>query len=497
MELEKLRLEKDKIINLQNNYFEKILKELTLYKQQITVYKEKLEKAQNNINELNIELKLSQEEIINKKIEIDKLRSELIKAEDEIYNLTQNNPYSKLELIKDLKEVYIQANDDEAEELLDEILDGIDIIEEKISYTDMIFIMYLCYIYDRLQVLLSVSAMANSYYSNQSKEVKLLKIVSQEENSKVYNNVEECTQSYIEKNSDLFKDLDIKIKERIIETLYDMSYKYFNSVEIENNIDKNDKTISIKAWVKEENNSLWKLVNGIYSDKNKTMYLSENLIKILGVKVQEYDELYNNLLDFFIKNNLGKSLLIFNKIIENTNALKYYNRMQSITLLFIGYLIKRSSFGAQKIINSTDIGISYDVILYKRLSEGRGFIEYLTEHRDSLNLIDPLVKGEIIVRIIEISKVGSGKYKTGKVINQEEYDSGNLNAESEIKKMGYSTSLTREERWNILKNKAIPRLGKYKVMGHISFLIKMNKGREIMSNAVNEWTYDLERLRNL
>ncbi len=33
------------------------------------------------------------------------------------------NPYTKLELIKDLKETYIKASDDEAEEIfLDEIL---------------------------------------------------------------------------------------------------------------------------------------------------------------------------------------------------------------------------------------------------------------------------------------------------------------------------------------------------------------------------------------
>ena len=63
--------------------------------------------------------------------------------------------------------------------------------------------------------------------------------------------------------------------------------------------------------------------------------------------------------------------------------------------------------------------------------------------------------------------------------------------------MGYSTSLTREERWNILKNKAVPKLGKAKVMGHISFLIKMNRNRSIMANAVNEWKYDLEKLAKL
>ena len=150
-----------------------------------------------------------------------------------------------------------------------------------------------------------------------------------------------------------------------------------------------------------------------------------------------------------------------------------------------------------KIINSGDIGVSADTILYKKLSEGRNYIEYLTEYRDSLEFIDPKVKGDIIVRMINVSKESSRKNKTTVVSNQEEFDGGNLNAESEIKKMGYSTSLSRAERWNILKNKAIPKLGKAKVIGHINFLIKMNKGRSIMENAVNEWRYDLDRLQSL
>ena len=70
----------------------------------------------------------------------------------------------------------------------------------------------------------------------------------------------------------------------------------------------------------------------------------------------------------------------------------------------------------------------------------------------------------------------------------------NLNEESELKKLGYSSSLSRVERWNILKNKAIPKLGKVKVESHIRWLIKMNINRANRSNAVNEWQHDLEKL---
>ncbi len=596
----------------------------------------------------------------------------------------------------------------------------------------MMVIMYLSYIYDRLQVILGTSSMANNYYSSLNKEAKLLKIISQEENCKPYARIDESTQSYISKEKDLFNKLDIKLKKRIIENLYDMSYKTFNGVYKESDMELEDSTINIKAWVKEENDVSWKLINAIYSQKNERIYLPENMIKILGLKINkneiytnvelidfnirrikevfleekcevlksymdgngecenqntfielsnfnitsstitlndaynillislfyrmqnifinrsnylkdiyysetleskfirglanelninegskinlpsttflmynkdkiinieqdikikafnlinlyffeqfdniiiskdnnykncihdknnlkigagylEYsntdgskkyylikdkccnecntvyintdkynkinidvlgyklspakidiiknnEHLYNSLLNYFIDNNIEKAIIIFNKIIEDIDILKSFNNMQKITLLFIGYLIKRTTLGATKIINSGDINTSVDTILYKKLSEGRDYIKYLNEYRNSLRLIDPKVKNEIIDKIFTMYKCIDQTKKDNMIINQADFDNNNLNAESEIKKMGYSTSLSKVDRWNILTNKAIPCLGKAKVMGHIGFLIKMNKNRSNMSNAVREWTYDLERLQTL
>lgn len=747
MELEKLKLEKEKIVNLQNNYFDKLLSKINEYEKEVKNYKLMLKNLENKINQLTLDIKLKDEEVVENKRKITELRSELTKAEDEICNLRAMNPYTKLELIKDLKEAYIRTNDDEAEGILDEILEQINIIEDKISEDDMMVIIYLSYIYDRLQVILGTSSIANNYYSSLNKEAKLLNIISQEENCKPYASMDECTQSYISKEKDLFKKLDIKLKKRIIETLYDMSYKTFNEVYKESYMELGDSTVNIKAWVKEENDLSWKLISGIYSYKNDRIYLPENMIKVLGVKlnksqgdidedllnlkireikemflaeeyeilktymeftsgdkaknifielanfditlstiakenaynllliasfysmqnilinkssylkeiyhsetmegklirrivnelkvsegskvdlpitiflmynkdkiisieedikrkafklinlyfydkfdniivsknnnfkncrhdknylrrrngylessnisgdkkyyllrdkscdecntvyinidkynkindeligyklspakieiiesnnelksnanlekVKKYKTLYNSLLEYFIQDNLGKSLLTFNNIIEDINALKYYNRIQKITLLFIGYLIKKSTFGATKIMSSGDIGVSTDTILYKKLSEGRNYIGYLTKYRDSLELIDPKVKNEIIVKLTGLYKEGGRKYKTTEVINKEDFDGGKLNAESEIKKMGYSTSLSRMERWRILKDKAVPKLGKAKVIGHIRFLIKMNKNRSGMFNAVSEWEYDLEKLYKL
>ncbi|WP_297994547.1 hypothetical protein [uncultured Clostridium sp.] len=732
MNLEKLKIEKNKIINLHNDYFNRLINEIILLKKEITDYKFKIDESQTTINQLTLEIELKDEELVKNKRKITELRSELTNAENEIYNLRTTNTYTKLELIKDLKEAYIKFRDYEVEEILDEILEEINIIEDKISEDDMMVIMYLSYIYDRLQVILGTSSMANNYYSSLNKEAKLLKIISQEENCKPYARIDESTQSYISKEKDLFNKLDIKLKKRIIENLYDMSYKTFNGVYKESDMELEDSTINIKAWVKEENDVSWKLINAIYSQKNERIYLPENMIKILGLKINkneiytnvelidfnirrikevfleekcevlksymdgngecenqntfielsnfnitsstitlndaynillislfyrmqnifinrsnylkdiyysetleskfirglanelninegskinlpsttflmynkdkiinieqdikikafnlinlyffeqfdniiiskdnnykncihdknnlkigagylEYsntdgskkyylikdkccnecntvyintdkynkinidvlgyklspakidiiknnEHLYNSLLNYFIDNNIEKAIIIFNKIIEDIDILKSFNNMQKITLLFIGYLIKRTTLGATKIINSGDINTSVDTILYKKLSEGRDYIKYLNEYRNSLRLIDPKVKNEIIDKIFTMYKCIDQTKKDNMIINQADFDNNNLNAESEIKKMGYSTSLSKVDRWNILTNKAIPCLGKAKVMGHIGFLIKMNKNRSNMSNAVREWTYDLERLQTL
>lgn len=735
MNLEKLKIEKNKLIDLQTDYFNRLINEIILFEKEITDYKSKLDESQNTINQLTLELKLREQEIMDNKREIQELRIELNKTEDEIYNLRATNHYNK-EMLNDLKEAFAEENDDETENILDELLEEINDIENEISYEDMMFIIYLCYIYDKLKLILSKSTMASSYYSSNSKESKLLKIVSQEEHIKIYNSIEECTQNYIKKETDLFKTLSIKLKERIVGILYDMSYKCFENVYNENNIERNDTVVNIKCWVRDKENLVWKLVSATYSAKQRKIYMPKNMIDILNLSQQEsilinesfekikniflneessklkklmrttsekkereifsdianlniseetldlnkaytlllisifyrrhenllsnseylrsliqtddiesklihilkeettlklggvislparlfidkykekikyidkdvkskvielvnsifykecnnvlsyenlinvcyYDNstlnldtryvkafngyeykyvlcnshvcfkcnsiyikqktmrkiegkldgfeiivnpkitkknninkkdnlkeketaitLYNTIINEYRINNIMKALRTYNNIIENKEIIKYYNKNQRITLLFIGYLIKGNTYGSTEILEAGDIGMSVDTILYRRLYNGTGFKSYLNEYKNSIAFIDPYVREKILYNIKELNNDKEDEFKLLS-FNQNELDSNKLNPESEIKKMGYSTSLTREERWNILKNKAVPKLGKAKVIGHISFLVKMNKGRSVMFNAVSEWEYDLERLIKL
>lgn len=72
-----------------------------------------------------------------------------------------------------------------------------------------------------------------------------------------------------------------------------------------------------------------------------------------------------------------------------------------------------------------------------------------------------------------------------------------LNPQSELNKLGYSIKESRVNREKILKSKAIPLLGKMNVINHIKWLIKFNGSRSGMENAIHEWKYDLEMLKNL
>lgn len=71
---------------------------------------------------------------------------------------------------------------------------------------------------------------------------------------------------------------------------------------------------------------------------------------------------------------------------------------------------------------------------------------------------------------------------------------GNLSSESIIKSLGYDVRKSRDERWRILQMVIIPKLGREKVIKHLSFLVRLNKSKKQMEHAVYEWEYDIRRL---
>lgn len=75
-----------------------------------------------------------------------------------------------------------------------------------------------------------------------------------------------------------------------------------------------------------------------------------------------------------------------------------------------------------------------------------------------------------------------------------------LNAESRLRQLGYRfTGLSPAQRWQILRDKAVPELGLREVANTIAWLCRMRRkqrnGQHHYRNAISGWEHDLERLR--
>ena len=132
---------------------------------------------------------------------------------------------------------------------------------------------------------------------------------------------------------------------------------------------------------------------------------------------------------------------------------------------------------------------------FNRLLKNKNYLEYWNNNFSSLD-IDEKVKLSIFNRINNITGFNQVKTNNSRLLSTE-FDSKSLNEESQLKKLGYSSTISRSERENILKNKAIPQLGKARVRSHIEWLINMNKNKSTMKNSIIEWRYDLERLSRM
>ena len=241
--------------------------------------------------------------------------------------------------------------------------------------------------------------------------------------------------------------------------------------------------------------------------KKLSNYLNEYslVIKELQIGVEESKEEikserikeYENIISSFRIGKHIESLRYLNLLLGSRKVIARLNKIQLTTLLFITYYLKGRNYTPSELlrkINFTDT--DYEKHIYDKLINLNDFRNYLDVYKNKLILIDERVKDKIIWELDQSAlRISKQKKNT---INISVSDLGNnLNEESELKKLGYSSSLSRVERWNILKNKAIPKLGKVKVESHIRWLIKMNINRANRSNAVNEWQYDLEKLSKI
>ncbi len=124
-----------------------------------------------------------------------------------------------------------------------------------------------------------------------------------------------------------------------------------------------------------------------------------------GSKKKNYIYSYRAIINAFNSDNFERARLIYNKIIFKNEAIKSFNKYQNITLLFVGYILKKQinqdNIKEYKFIkNNFNIGKNIESILYEKLSEGVNLSSYLEKYRNSITYIDPKVKGKILKEII-------------------------------------------------------------------------------------------------
>ena len=353
--------------------------------------------------------------------------------------------------------------------------------------------------------------------------IVLLKLMYSEKKVKANEMISIPVKKFISYKRSVLNELNEVIRDKVMTLINEMHNDYSDYVVMYNkginkchndNFEVKNREIFIKVKKDNEFKYIFTQVNSCSKCNlpyisNKRMkklsnYLNEYslVIKELQIGVEESKEEikserikeYENIISSFRIGKHIESLRYLNLLLDNGQVIGRLNKVQLTTLLFITYYLKGQNYTPNDLLRKINFKKNdYEKNIYEKLINLHEFKYYLEVYKNKLELIDERVKDKII-RELEQSALRINEQK--KKVNTNDLGN-NLNEESELKKLGYSSSLSRVERWNILKNKAIPKLGKVKVESHIRWLIKMNINRANRSNAVNEWQYDLEKLSKI
>ena len=477
------------------------------------------QKAQGLKSESIIKIEECEEDIIDE-IESAYLRDDKdLKNEirEKISKIEEGFKGISLNKIKKAKDKLYSFN--EKEDVLD-FLTNYKLSDDLIDEKQVNSLLFISLFYGILADVLRLSPYLKEYINVKKDILVLLRLMYSEKKVKSNEMVSIPVKKFISHKGSILSELDDVIRDKVITLIKEM-YKCYSDYAVmynkginkclNDNFEVKNREIFIKVKKDNEVKYICTLVNACikcnlpYISNKKMKKLSSHLneysfvIKELQMKVEESKEEikserikeYENIISSFRIGNHLESLRYLNELLGSRKVIARLNKIQLTTLLFITYYLKGRNYTPSELlrkINFTDT--DYEKHIYDKLINLNDFRNYLDVYKNKLILIDDRVKDKII-RELQQSALRINERKNKVTTN----DLGNnLNEESELKKLGYSSSLSRVERWNILKNKAIPKLGKVKVESHIRWLIKMNINRANRSNAVNEWQHDLEKL---
>lgn len=298
-------------------------------------------------------------------------------------------------LIKLLRESYLKEDKTKQKKILEFMLRNKDVYNKTIQQEHLFILVFLPYLYNWDHKVMSHLVVIETLLSHEKNKMlyKLYNMVCKERVAIEYSTISHPVRQYIEYNQHQIAHSDPVLKNKLLDTIREKSYLYFNQVYCRENVTlcprHREKLNRLKVAIKLVNSQDYIIVEALYCEKCNRAY-----------------------------------------------------------------------------INNVDINFIHSQIRPLKLN-----IAY-----DEAN--------------IGTSTNTKAKSKTVESKNIE------LQQTSELSQLGYSVTKSKEERWRILQNMAIPKLGKKQVIKHLEWLIQYNKNHKHRERAIDEWKYDLRRLKS-
>ena len=546
-----LEKEMQELIEKNQRFMSKLIKENRYLQNEINIYKDKLQKLENvdktnkyNVDKLekenfilkeerkmfDLKLKLSQESLSKAEERICALENEVEKLDMEIYSLMADKDCNDNEIVKDvllsnssevslcldkIKELIIKEKCDEAEELFNNNSDLIISSEGDFSEEDIITVLYLAFYNNSLEEFLKNKELS-AYYNSSNEEAKVIKILKEEEALKIGESIEECYQSYIDLKPNIFENINPLIKKYILANNLDYSYEYYNNVTVIVNLIIRNRYKNKKCFIKiRDKYCLVNVFEKLESENKETYIIKEDYNKYcLNIDKKqrlERDSInhenknvsnplnndYDNIIQLYSDGNLPEVKNNIEKLLDKSIVVEKLSIDKVNSLLFMGNITGVDKYKMERVLKVNTLEASFENIAYRKIVNKKEAYKYIKDNRNNFEKLDPRIKEKLLNELTELQmrreRLGSSYFNEQRAF-QPQKEQVVLSDESELKKLGYSTTLSESERWNILINKAVPKLGSRKVVWYLRMFIKINKYRKDRLNAVQKWEKDLEKI---
>ena len=546
-----LEKEMQELIEKNQRFMSKLIKENRYLQNEINTYKDKLQKLENvdktnkyNVDKLekenfilkeerkmfDLKLKVSEESLSKAEERICALENEVEKLDMEIYSLMADKDCNDNEIVKDvllsnssevslcldkIKELIIKEKCDEAEELFNNNSDLIISSEGDFSEEDIITVLYLAFYNNSLGEFLKNKELS-AYYNSSNEEAKIIKILKEEEALKIGESIEECYQSYIDLKPNIFENINPLIKKYILVNNLDYSYEYYNNVTVIVNLIIRNRYKNKKCFIKiRDKYCLVNVFEKLESENKETYIIKEDYNKYcLNIDKKqrlERDSInhenksvsnplnndYDNIIQLYSDGNLPEVKNNIEKLLDKSIIVEKLSIDKVNSLLFMGNITGVDKYKMERVLKVNTLEASFENIAYRKIVNKKEAYKYIKDNRNNFKKLDSRIKEKLLNELTELQmrreRLGDSYFNEQRAL-QPQKEQVVLSDESELKKLGYSTTLSESERWNILINKAVPKLGSRKVVWYLRMFIKINKYRKDRLNAVQKWEKDLEKI---